>query len=82
MTKQTIQAPFPGVFYRKPSPDAPDYVEEGQVVQVGDVIGLIEVMKQFVELKAEVSGALLHFSADNEAVLEAGDVIASVEVNE
>lgn len=82
MTKPEIQAPFPGVFYRKPSPDAPVYVEEGQVVQVGDVIGLIEVMKQFMELKAEVSGTLLHFSVDNETVLEAGDVIATMEMNE
>jgi len=82
MTQQEIQAPFPGMFYRKPSPDEPFYVEEGQVVQVGDVIGLVEVMKQFVELKAEVSGTLVSFAADNETVLEAGDVIATLEVSE
>ncbi|MCD6437032.1 acetyl-CoA carboxylase [Vreelandella alkaliphila] len=82
MTTQQIQAPFPGVFYRKSAPDDPVYVEEGQVVQVGDVIGLIEVMKQFVELKSEVSGTLASFSAENEAVLEAGDVIATLEVRE
>ncbi|MBD3895950.1 biotin carboxyl carrier domain-containing protein [Halomonas sp. ML-15] len=82
MTTQQIQAPFPGVFYRTPSPDEPVYVEEGQAVQAGDVIGLIEVMKQFVELKAEASGTLVSFSADNESVLEAGDVIGTLEVNE
>ncbi|NVF15536.1 acetyl-CoA carboxylase [Vreelandella maris] len=82
MTTQQVQAPFPGVFYRKPAPDEPVYIEEGQAVQAGDVIGLIEVMKQYVELKAEVSGTLESFSAENETVLEAGDIIASVEVSE
>lgn len=82
MTTQQIQAPFPGVFYRKPSPDDPVYVEEGQHVNAGDVIGLIEVMKQFVELKAEVGGTVTSFKAESESVLEAGDVIAIVEVSE
>ena len=82
MTTQQIHAPFPGVFYRQPSPDDPVYVEEGQQVNVGDVIGLIEVMKQFVELKAEMTGTVTGFSAENESVLEAGDVIATLEVSE
>lgn len=82
MAQQEIQAPFPGMFYRKPSPDEPVYVEEGQEVQVGDVIGLVEVMKQYIELKAEVSGMLVSFAPDNETVLEAGDVIAILEVSE
>ena len=67
MTTQQIQAPFPGVFYRKPSPDDPVYVEEGQHVNAGDVIGLIEVMKQFVELKAEAAGKLRPFAASSNA---------------
>lgn len=82
MTIQQIQAPFPGVFYRQPSPDVSVYVEEGQQVKVGDVIGLIEVMKQFVELKAEAAGTVTSFAAENESVLEAGDVIATLEVSE
>lgn len=81
MIQQEIQAPFPG-FSSANLPDAPVYVEEGQVVQVGDVIGLIEVMKQYVELKAEFSGTLVRFSAENETVLEAGDVIATLEAIE
>ncbi|WP_253449745.1 acetyl-CoA carboxylase [Halomonas sp. Y3] len=82
MTTQQIQAPFPGVFYRQASPDDPVYVKEGQQVNPGDVIGLIEVMKQFVELKAEAAGTLKSFTAENESVLEAGDVIATLEVSE
>jgi len=39
-----------GIFYRKPSPDAPDYVEEGQSVESGKVLGLIEVMKSFNQI--------------------------------
>ena len=44
MTRQ-ILSPLPGTFYRRPSPDKPVFKEVGDVVAVGDVIGLIEVMK-------------------------------------
>ena len=40
-----ITSPLPGVFYRRPAPEKPLYVEEGQEIKKGDTIGLIEVMK-------------------------------------
>ncbi len=43
----TIAAFTSGMFYRKPSPDAPSYVEEGQKIEKGNILGLIEVMKTF-----------------------------------
>jgi biotin carboxyl carrier protein len=43
----TINAFTMGIFYRKPSPDTPDYVKEGQQISKGTVLGLIEVMKTF-----------------------------------
>jgi hypothetical protein len=49
-----ILSPLPGTFYRRPAPDKPPYKDEGDTVAVGDVIGLIEVMKSFHEVKAEV----------------------------
>ena len=52
MPKQLL-SPLPGTFYRRPSPDKPVYKSEGDSVAVGDVIGLIEVMKSFTEVKAE-----------------------------
>lgn len=80
MSQQDIQAPFPGVFYRRPAPDQPAFVEPGQAVEPGTVIGLIEVMKQYFELKAEAAGTLTVFRAGDEAVVEAGDTIAALEV--
>lgn len=49
----TVDAKMPGVFYRRPSPDADPFIEPGSVVHAGQTIGLIEVMKTFNEVKAE-----------------------------
>lgn len=75
---KSIFSPVPGVFYRKPSPDQDVYVKEGQVVKAGDTIGLIEVMKNFYEIKAEVDGVLERFTVENEDVVDAGQEIAVV----
>ena len=40
-----IQAQFPGIFYRKPAPDKPNFVEEGDSVTADQTVGIIEVMK-------------------------------------
>ena len=42
-----IRASTTGIFYRRSSPDAPAYVEEGQKIEKGKIVGLIEVMKTF-----------------------------------
>ena len=51
----------------------------GDAVAVGDVIGLIEVMKSFHEVKAEVAGANIRFEAENEEPVMAGALLAEVE---
>ncbi len=43
----TIVSPTHGTFYRRPAPDSPPYVEEGQTIHRGDTVGLVEVMKCF-----------------------------------
>ena len=48
-----LLSPLPGTFYRRPSPDKPAYKEDGDKVKAGDVVGLIEVMKSFNEVKAD-----------------------------
>lgn len=77
MAKQIV-SPLPGTFYRKPAPDKPPYKKEGDTVAVGDVIGLIEVMKSFHEVKSEVSGKIVRFLADNEAAVMAGEPLADL----
>lgn len=70
-----VLSPMPGVFYRRPSPDAACYVEVGQVVQVGDILGLIEVMKQYSELTAEVDGTIEAILVEDGDAIEAGQSI-------
>jgi acetyl-CoA carboxylase biotin carboxyl carrier protein len=77
MTKQ-ILSPLPGTFYRRPAPDKPSYKEEGDQVAVGDVIGLVEVMKSFNEVKAEVAGTIAKFHAENEEPVMAGQLLAEL----
>lgn len=77
MSNQLL-SPLPGTFYRRPSPDKPMYKNEGDEVAVGDVIGLIEVMKSFNEVKAEVAGRIVKFLADNEEPVMAGQPLAEI----
>jgi biotin carboxyl carrier protein len=77
MAKQLL-SPLPGTFYRRPAPDKPMYKNDGDTVAVGDVIGLIEVMKSFTEVKAEVAGKIVKFLADNEEPVMAGQVLAEI----
>lgn len=74
-----ILSPLPGTFYRASSPDKPPYKADGDAVAVGDVIGLIEVMKSFHEVKSEVAGTNVRFLADNEEPVMAGAVLAELD---
>ena len=82
MTRHEIVTPFPGLFYRHPGPDSPPFVNEGDAVEAGQTVGLIEIMKQFNEVKASVAGVLSSFSVEDHAELEPGAVLAIVEVSE
>ena len=74
-----IRSHLPGTFYRRPSPDKPVYKEDGDEVGVGDIVGLIEVMKTFTEVKSEVAGRIVRFQVENEEPVTAGQVLADVE---
>ena len=78
MPKELL-APLPGVFYRKPAPDKPPYKSEGDSVAVGDVVGLIEVMKSFVEVQAEASGKIVRFVVGDEEPIMAGQSLLEIE---
>lgn len=66
-----LLAPMAGIFYRQPSPDADPFVEEGDRVEAGDVVGLIEVMKLFNEVIAPVTGVVVKVVVENEERVEA-----------
>jgi len=73
-----IQSPLPGTFYHAPSPEAAPFKKAGDPVEATDTIGLVEVMKTFIEVKAEVSGTFDGYVADNAGPIQAGDVLAKV----
>lgn len=79
MSRISVQAPFPGVFYRRPSPEAAPFAEPGEPLSPESVIGLLEVMKQFAEITAGEQGSLVQFEVEDGAVVEAGQVIAVLE---
>lgn len=79
MAKTQILSPLPGTFYRRPAPDKPPYKDVGDSVSPGDIIGLVEVMKTFYEVKAEGTGKITQFHIENEEAIQAGQPIADVE---
>ena len=82
MAIHTLLSPLPGTFYRSASPGEPAFKNEGDVVQEGDVVGLIEVMKQFSEVTADAGGKLVKFHVDNEAPIDTGDALADIETHD
>ena len=80
MATKQILSPLPGTFYRKPAPDQPAYKDDGDDLAEGDVIGLVEVMKMFNEVKSDTAGKAVKFLAENEAPVMAGQPLAEVEV--
>jgi acetyl-CoA carboxylase biotin carboxyl carrier protein len=72
-----LLSPLPGTFYRRPAPDKPVYKNDGDKVAKGDVVGLIEVMKSFTEVKADAAGRI-KFIAENEEPVMAGQPLADI----
>lgn len=72
---KTIRSPLPGTFYRAAGPDEDPYKNEGDEVRAGDVVGLVEVMKMFTELKAEHDGVVDRFLVENGDPIDAGQPI-------
>ncbi len=70
-----VPTPLGGVFYRSPTPEAPSFVEVGDVVGPETVIGLVETMKLFNEITAGSSGRVTSVVATNGQMLKAGDPI-------
>ena len=60
-----VSAPLTGVWYPAPSPGARPYVNEGDEVASGQVIGLIEAMKLFNEIKSDASGRITRVLVEN-----------------
>jgi acetyl-CoA carboxylase biotin carboxyl carrier protein len=60
-----MRAPMVGTFYASATPGAPPFVSVGQQVKVGDPLGIIEAMKMFNQIEADVAGTVLAIAAEN-----------------
>jgi acetyl-CoA carboxylase biotin carboxyl carrier protein len=79
MAQHQVLSPLPGIFYRRPAPEKPPYKEDGDQVVEGEVVGLIEVMKQFTEVQADASGKIVRFFVDNDSAVESGQPVLLIE---
>ena len=74
-----VIAPMAGIFYRQASPEADPFVDEGDRVEAGGVVGLVEVMKLFNEITAPVTGVVSKILFESEDRIEADDVLMYIQ---
>jgi acetyl-CoA carboxylase biotin carboxyl carrier protein len=74
-----VKAPLTGIFYAASSPTSPSYVTVGQHITVGQVIGLIEAMKLFNEIKSDQAGRVVRFVAETGKLVKAKQPLIEVE---
>ena len=75
----SITSPMVGTFYRAPSPGAAPFIEVGDHVKKGQVIGIIEAMKLLNEVEADQDGVVKAFAAENGQPVEFGQPLVILE---
>ncbi|HKW78224.1 MAG TPA: acetyl-CoA carboxylase [Candidatus Limnocylindria bacterium] len=75
----TVNAPLTGIFYRSPSPQSAPFVQIGAQVAQGDVIGLIEAMKLFNEIRSTSSGKVRRIMVENGQLVRAHQPLIELE---
>ncbi|RLC30147.1 MAG: acetyl-CoA carboxylase biotin carboxyl carrier protein subunit [Deltaproteobacteria bacterium] len=65
-----VRAPMSGVFYRRPAPDQPPYVEIGDTVKKKQVLALLETMKVFQKVKCPAKGKIVEIAPEDETALK------------
>ena len=66
----TIKSPIIGTFYRRPSPDKPNFVEVGDSISEGNVLCVVEAMKLFNEIESECSGKIVKILVEDASPVE------------
>ena len=74
-----VEAPMVGTFYRAPAPGAAPFVNEGDVVKEGQVLGIIEAMKLMNEIEARTAGRIAKVLAENAQPVEYGQPLFLVD---
>jgi len=78
-THHIIHSPIIGTFYRSPAPDAPAYVELGDIIKAGQVVCIIEAMKLMNEIQAENGGKVVKILVDNAMPVEYNQMMIVLE---
>jgi acetyl-CoA carboxylase biotin carboxyl carrier protein len=76
---EQVISPLTGIFYRAPAPDDEPYVEEGDVIEAGETLCLIEAMKLFNEIKSDISGKIIKIMVKNGEQIKEGQVLFLIE---
>lgn len=74
-----VRSPMVGTFYRAPAPEAPPFVEIGQIVEPGTTICIIEVMKLMSSIVAETRGTVTQILVNNAEMVEYDQVLMAIE---
>ena len=77
--RPSVKAPLTGIFYASPAPGTAPYVKAGGEVAVGQVIGLIEAMKLFNEIKSDLAGRVVRVVPESGALVKAKQPLIEVE---
>jgi acetyl-CoA carboxylase biotin carboxyl carrier protein len=78
-SRPAVTAPLTGIFYGSPAPGSPPYVQVGGEVAVGQIIGLIEAMKLFNEIKSDLAGRVVRIVAESGQLVKAKQPLIEVE---
>jgi acetyl-CoA carboxylase biotin carboxyl carrier protein len=79
---QVVTSPMIGTFYASPSPGEPAFVQEGDEVEIGQVIGIIEAMKIMNEITSEYEGTISRILVKNSQAVEYGQPLFSIAPND
>ncbi|RXK19340.1 acetyl-CoA carboxylase biotin carboxyl carrier protein [Macrococcus sp. DPC7161] len=75
---QIIKAPMVGTFYKSPSPESDPYVTIGDQVKAESIVCILEAMKLFNEIQAEVSGEIIEILVEDGQMVEFGQPLFKV----
>lgn len=78
-TAHAITSPMVGTYYHAPTPKDKPYISEGQHIEKGQIVGLIEAMKMMNEIDADVSGTVIKIVAANSQPVEYGQPLVLIE---
>lgn len=77
--RHAVRAGFPGTFYRAPAPGEKPFAAEGERVEDGRQLGIVEAMKTMNPVEADVAGTLVRIAVPDAAPVETGDVLFEIE---